>query len=63
MTYLPSLRREAPNIVGIAKKNENSVDTYLDAPNNIAPMIVAPDLEVPGIKESTWKHPMKKAIL
>ena len=43
----------APNIVGIPKKNENSAATYRDAPIKIPPKIVAPDLEVPGIKAST----------
>ena len=40
----------APAITGIAKKKENSVATVLGKPNNMPPMMVAPDLEVPGIK-------------
>ena len=43
----------APNIIGIDKKNENSVAIYLDVPNIIPPKIVAPDLEVPGIKDKS----------
>ena len=49
---LPSFKRLAPNITGMAKKKVNSVATNLDVPTNIPPMIVAPDLEVPGIKDN-----------
>jgi len=42
---------EAATIVGIARKNENSAATSLEAPKSIAPMIVAADLNVPGIME------------
>ena len=48
-----SFNKLAPNIVGIAKKNVNSADKYLEAPINIAPIIVAPDLDVPGKIERT----------
>ena len=57
------LRRLAPNIIGIDKKNENSAAIYLEVPRITAPNIVAPDLEVPGIKDNTWNIPMKKAVL
>ena len=50
---LSSLTALAPNMAGIARKNENSAETNREAPKNIAPRIVEPDLEVPGIKEST----------
>lgn len=53
----------APNIVGIPKKNENSAEIKRDAPSKIPPKIVAPEREVPGIKASTWKRPIKKANL
>lgn len=50
-------------MVGIAKKNENSVATYLDAPIKIAPKIVAPDRDVPGTIDKIWKIPIKIAVL
>ena len=37
--------------------------TILDAPKSIAPMIVAADLDVPGIIDRHWINPMKKAVL
>ena len=46
--------------MGIAKKNENSAATPLETPSNKAPIIVAPDLEVPGIIAKHWKNPIKK---
>ena len=39
----------AATIVGIARKKENSTATIRDEPSIIAPIIVAADLEVPGI--------------
>ena len=47
------LRRLAPNIVGIPRKNVNSAASVLAVPISIAPIIVTPDLEVPGINAST----------
>ena len=38
----------APNITGIAKKKVNSVANPLETPNIIAPIIVAPERDVPG---------------
>ena len=38
----------APSKVGMAKKNENSVATWRLKPSHMPPMIVAPDLDVPG---------------
>ena len=45
---LSILRRLAPNITGIAKKNVYSAATVLDIPINNAPIIVAPERDVPG---------------
>ena len=45
-----TFKRLAPNMTGIAKKNENSLATVLEQPQYKPPKIVAPDLEVPGIK-------------
>ena len=50
---LTTLRALAPNITGIDRKKENSAAINLEAHNIIPPMIVAPDLEVPGISAST----------
>lgn len=46
---LSSFKALAPNIVGTARKNENSAATNLEVPNMTAPIIVEPDLDVPGI--------------
>ena len=50
---LTSFKALAPNITGIDKKNENSAATNLEDPKRIAPNIVAPLREVPGIRDST----------
>ena len=54
-----TFKRLAPNMTGIAKKNENSLATVLEQPQYNPPKIVAPLLEVPGIKAR--KHPIFKA--
>ncbi len=51
MKYLTIFRPDAPNMVGMAKKNENSVATYLEVPTRMAPKMVAPEREVPGISD------------
>lgn len=58
-----SFSKLAPSIVGIAKKNENSAATYLDAPSRVAPIIVEPDLDVPGISARHWNRPIPRANL
>ena len=45
---LTSFNKLAPNIVGIAKQNVNSAAFALDNPISNPPMMVAPDLDVPG---------------
>ena len=50
---LTSFKSEAPNITGIARKNVNSAETYLDAPKIIPPRIVAPERDVPGTSANT----------
>ena len=60
---LKIFKKLAPNITGIPKKNENSVATNREAPIKIAPKMVAPEREVPGINASTWKAPTIKAAL
>ena len=51
MYFIP-FNKDAPNITGIDKKNENSQATSLLHKSSIAPNIVTPLLEVPGIKAS-----------
>ena len=45
-------KNEAPSIMGIAIKKENSALATRETPLSIPPSIVEPDLEVPGIRES-----------
>ena len=47
----------------MAKKNENSAATVRLKPNHMAPKMVAPLRDVPGIKASIWNKPMIKASL
>ena len=53
----------APNITGIARKNENSEATPLLVPKRTAPKMVEPEREVPGIRARTWKQPIRSAVL
>ena len=48
-----SLSPDAPSMMGIAIKKENSALAVLDTPVSIPPRIVEPERDVPGIKEST----------
>ena len=48
-----SFKKLAPNITGIAKKKVNSAATVREVPISMAPIIVAPEREVPGIRAST----------
>ena len=45
-----SFKRLAPAITGTLKKKENSVAATLPTDKSIAPIMVAPEREVPGIK-------------
>lgn len=60
---LSSFTALAPSMVGMAIKNENSAATNREVPSNIAPKMVAPEREVPGINANAWKQPIKKAVL
>jgi hypothetical protein len=51
----------AASIVGTARKNENSVADARLTPNTIAPMIVAPARETPGIIDTHWASPILSA--
>ena len=50
-------------MTGMDKKKEYSAATKREVPRIIAPIIVAPEREVPGIRASTWKHQIITAIL
>ena len=43
-----ALSKLAPNITGTARKNVNSAAVALDTPINNAPIMVAPERDVPG---------------
>ena len=49
----------APSMVGIARKKENSAATVREVPKSIAPIMVAPEREVPGIIAKAWQKPIK----
>ena len=49
-------------MTGTDRKNENSAATVLDTPRTMAPIMVDPDLEVPGISARHWNRPMKRAV-
>ena len=55
---LISFSRLAPNITGIPRKKVNSAEAVLEQPNSMAPRIVAPDREVPGIRARSWNRPI-----
>ena len=61
-TNLRALMPLAPIMVGIAMKKENSAAAARDSPSSMAPRIVEPEREVPGISASTWKQPMSRAV-
>ena len=60
---LRSLMAEAPSMVGIAMKKENSAPAERPTPIKMAPRMVEPDREVPGIRLRHWNRPMIRAVL
>lgn len=57
-------RRLAPAITGTAMQKVNSAAVFLSTPIKSPPMIVEPDLDVPGrIADINWKSPMISASL
>jgi hypothetical protein len=48
-----TLSPDAPSIIGIAIKKENSAEAMRETPESIPPIMVEPEREVPGISEST----------
>ncbi|MNV88942.1 hypothetical protein D3C71_1831930 [compost metagenome] len=60
---LASLSTLAPSMVGTARKKVNSAAAVLATPSINAPIIVAPEREVPGKTAAiNWKIPMYKTI-
>ena len=49
-------------MVGIARKNENSAAARLLAPSSIAPTMVEPERETPGIIARHWTRPIFRYI-
>ena len=49
-------------MVGIASQNENSVAARLSAPNSIAPTMLAPERDTPGIIDRHCTKPMPRYI-
>ena len=52
----------APN-VGIDKRKDILAESNLLKFNNLAAVIVIPDLLTPGIKDNTWNNPIIRADL
>ena len=48
-------------MTGIARKKENSVATARGNPNNIPPIMVAPERDVPGISAAHCAKPTFRA--
>ena len=47
-------------MVGMARKKENSAAARLSLPSSIAPTMVAPERDTPGISDSVWNRPMPR---
>ena len=47
-------------MTGIPRKNENSAAAPLEHPSTMAPRMVEPEREVPGIRARSWTIPIKK---
>ena len=50
-------------MVGIDIKRDIFIELYLLYPKTLKPVIVIPDLDVPGIRDIAWKIPTIKALL
>ena len=48
-------------MVGMARKKENSAAALRLRPRSMAPKMVAPEREVPGIMDKHWNRPMYTA--
>ena len=62
-TNFSPLMADAPSMVGMAMKKENSAPALRPTPMRIAPRMVEPEREVPGIRLRHWKQPMSRAVL
>ena len=47
----------AANIIGIAKKKENSAAAFLERPEQTPPIMVAPALDTPGTRDNICASP------
>ena len=54
--------RDAPNSVGMARKNENSTAVFLSTPRAVEPMILAAALDTPGMRAKHCKTPIKNDL-
>ena len=54
---------DSPIIVGTASKNEYKTVVRLFNPKTRPPVIVAVDLDRPGMTEIDWKRPIRKQCL
>ena len=52
----------APEIIGIASKNENFAASLGFKPSNVPIIIVMPDREIPGIIANAWDKPINKLL-
>ena len=57
-----ALMAEAPSMVGMAMKKLNSAPAPRPTPSRIAPRMVEPEREVPGIRLRHWNAPMSSAV-
>ena len=63
ISFASAFRPLAPSITGMAIKKENSAATVREVPSRVAPRMVEPEREVPGIRDRHWKAPMSNAVL
>ena len=62
LKFLTISKPVAANIVGMAKRKENSVAATLFIPRRRPPMMVAPERDVPGTIARDWKIPIIAAF-
>ena len=55
-------RVNAPTMVGMARKNENSAAAFLSTPSSRPPTIVAPLRDTPGMIDRHCHRPMPSAV-
>ena len=60
--YFSSFNALAPSIVGMAMKKLNSAPAGRATPKMIAPRMVEPERDVPGIRLRHWNAPISRAV-